>query len=1062
MRAPRHLRLIPVVLALQVVYPVAHAASCSANSFTVASGGTLDEQTICANDTATVQSGGSVSVTDASAGTLRNGILINGSGATINNYGTISNTATLVDPDNDEASAIRTDTAFTSLTVTNNAGATISSLYDDAIHVKKNTGMTVVNYGTITSGSSSVDGGQGVDFGKDSSAITNTVYNHASGVIQAYGENAIKLGAGGIVYNDGTIQTLTSTVVASQSAMDFGTNTGAAIYNATNGATTVDASSAAGTGSIIGTQHGIEGGDATLTTAFTATVVNGKGGTIEGLDGSGINIDNAPKHPSSGSASTGSNETVNVTNYGIIRGNGVTGDGDGIDVDGVVNVTNGGTIISTKALNDTSEGITVGGGTITNLAGGLIEGDNINGGAGVGITLAGVDSGSTVTGGIEAIYQNSTINNYGTIRGQTDYAIRMHGTETTSNTVTINNYAGGVIEGGGTSHAAIYTLVTPTIINNAGTIQADSSGKAIDFGNSTGSSLTVTGGSAKIIGDVIGSTVGDTTVAVTPGTGNTFSYGYSMTGLASLDIGAGTTSFNGTTSVSGATTIAAGGTFQANGAFSTGDLAVNGTFKTASDTSTRTISVGSFSLGASGTLEAGISGTGNDQIIASGTATITNGATITPVAKGYVVNGATYTIVSAGTLAATPANINVTNSAMIDYAVSTSGNDLILTATRTGGTLASVASSGGSSLGALGSVLDTLGTSGNSAMSSLLGTLDSLSTQDQVRSAIKQLQPETNHASQQAAQTAMGSLFSAVGDRIDVARSGGNFASAGNSGVSTGDAEARGRVWLQGLGAWGKQDARAGADGYRINAYGMAGGLETDLSAREVAGVTVGYTRAGTRGSDTATGNDVDVDAFNIGGYMGRDMGGWTLDTSLMAGRNHYSSTRVVNFLGETVHGSYDGWQIGARVEAGLPFDISKTWSGRWLAGLRASHLGNQGYTESGDPAVAQNVASSSANSVQPTLGVEFNRVGENGGRLQLRARYLHELASDPSVTASFVAGGPSFVTPGASQNRDALQFGTSYRWNNANGSFATVGYDAEVRDRSLVNQVTARMGWLF
>jgi outer membrane autotransporter protein len=314
----------------------------------------------------------------------------------------------------------------------------------------------------------------------------------------------------------------------------------------------------------------------------------------------------------------------------------------------------------------------------------------------------------------------------------------------------------------------------------------------------------------------------------------------------------------------------------------------------------------------------------------------------------------------------------------------------------------------------------------------------------------------------------MGSVFSAVSGRIDSARNDSQVASASGmdgkrgSGISTGEAAARSRVWLQGLGAWGRQDARAGADGYNINAYGMAAGMETDLSAREVAGLTLGYTRAGTRGNDNASGNDVDVDAVNLGGYLGLDMGGWTLDGSLMVGGNHYSSKRAINFLGQNVNGSYNGWQLGARVEAGLPFAISQTWSGRWLAGLRLSHLANQGYTESGNAALAQNVGATNANSVQPTLGVELNRVNDNGDRLQLRARYLRELAGNPDVTASFVAGGPSFTTASAAPNRDAVQLGASYRFNAAHGSYGTLGYDAEIRDRALVHQLTARVGWLF
>src|SRR5262249_47181346 len=147
-------------------------------------------------------------------------------------------------------------------------------------------------------------------------------------------------------------------------------------------------------------------------------------------------------------------ETVTIQNAGSITGNGVTGDGDGVDVDGLVNLTNTGTI---KSLNSAaapsgsppsqSEGVTVGGGTITNS--GTIEGDVASGNpnaVGRGITLAGVDTSGTP----EPIYANSSINNQagGLIRGQTDSAIAIDGAAS-GFTITITNAAGATIEGGG-------------------------------------------------------------------------------------------------------------------------------------------------------------------------------------------------------------------------------------------------------------------------------------------------------------------------------------------------------------------------------------------------------------------------------------------------------------------------------------------------------------------------------------------------------------------------------------------------------------------------------------
>ncbi|MEJ0003958.1 MAG: hypothetical protein WDN30_10880 [Pararobbsia sp.] len=201
------------------------------------------------------------------------------------------------------------------------------------------------------------------------------------------------------------------------------------------------------------------------------SITNNLGGTIRGDDGAGINIDGF-----------NANEQVTIVNHGMIIGNGVHGDGDGVDVDGLVNLTNTGTIKSLQAFQDTSEGVTVGGGTIANS--GTIEGDNVNGGASRGITLAGLDkdpvSGAAIP--TEGIFANTSITNSGLIRGQTGAAIGVTGAANAF-TVTITNLAGGVIEGGGTAEAAIFTGGNATTLIDMGTITADTNGKAIDFGS---------------------------------------------------------------------------------------------------------------------------------------------------------------------------------------------------------------------------------------------------------------------------------------------------------------------------------------------------------------------------------------------------------------------------------------------------------------------------------------------------------------------------------------------------------------------------------------------------
>jgi hypothetical protein len=107
----------------------------------------------------------------------------------------------------------------------------------------------------------------------------------------------------------------------------------------------------------------------------------------------------------------------------------------GVDVDGLVNLVNTGTIVSEHAYDDASEGVTIGGGTIVNS--GTIAGFNaatnadgrINTGVGRGITLAAIDKDPTTDAPIptEGIFANSMVVNSGLIFGQNGGAIAVTG-----------------------------------------------------------------------------------------------------------------------------------------------------------------------------------------------------------------------------------------------------------------------------------------------------------------------------------------------------------------------------------------------------------------------------------------------------------------------------------------------------------------------------------------------------------------------------------------------------------------------------------------------------------
>jgi hypothetical protein len=247
-----------------------------------------------------------------------------------------------------------------------------------------------------------------------------------------------------------------------------------------------------------------------------------------------------------------SNTMSTITNgvHGVITGNIPTGesgvDGDGIDVDYLVNIKNYGQILAvgqgsgTDDLGGTilNEALAIGGGTVTNYAGGLIQSDQR------AITVDNSEDGPA--------YGAFTLDNAGTITGKDGEAIVVN-----SNTAnTLFNRSGGVINGsvafGGSGNT--YNLYTGSQINGA---------------------LTGSGS-----GDTIHLIAGDGTSADT-GKGTLSG----VTGVNTLKVDGGNWNLKGSQGYASGVTVASGATAQvSNGVGETvttlgGDVTNNGTVK---------------------------------------------------------------------------------------------------------------------------------------------------------------------------------------------------------------------------------------------------------------------------------------------------------------------------------------------------------------------------------------------------------------------------------------------------------------------------------------------------
>jgi autotransporter-associated beta strand protein len=464
-------------------------------------------------------------------------VTITGNNATLDNQGTISQTGS--------GRVVRDNTGVSKLTINNgsasNSKAVMKAADADVVQMAKpNASVTLNNYGQMTSLNASAGGAQVVDFNSITSGA-NVVNNFASGVITAYEADAVRPGVNGVVNNSGRIQSITATG-SSSDGVDLQANSGIQVNNTA-------------TGVIDGGRHGITGGPENDATAFNITVNNAAGGVIRGSNGSGINIDGF-----------NAKQTATIVNHGSIIGNGVTGDGDGLDIDGVANITNTGIIRSTNAVSAPangkafSEGISVGGGAITNSGTieGLVAAGNTNA-VGRGITLAGNDiTSGPLTGTREGLYSNTVITNQagGLIRGGSDSAIVAVGAAS-GYTVTIHNNAGATLLGGGTQNAAVKTGADNDTIRNAGVINGASSGLAIDMGAGN-NSLYIEGGQASVLGSINGGTGGSNKMVVNPGAGNSFAYAGAISNFSSVEVQSGKVTLSGVSSYTGLTEISGG------------------------------------------------------------------------------------------------------------------------------------------------------------------------------------------------------------------------------------------------------------------------------------------------------------------------------------------------------------------------------------------------------------------------------------------------------------------------------------------------------------------------
>lgn len=868
---------------------------------------------------------------------------------------------------------------------------------NDALRIDSNFvsgSLLIDNSGVIRSTT-----GQGLDLDAlRSDAVKTTIINRVGGLIRGEASDGMKTGANASLSNYGEISTGDSHNADQKfDGVDIDTASGVSISNY---------------GVIFGGRHGI-------TTDLGATLINY--GQVTGRNGSGF----------------GSDGDGTVINHGTITGaySGLqaNGDGDGVDIDNLAHIENYGTIqgvgaggVDKAGFANGSEGIALGGGYILNAAGALISGAD---------SAILVDDGSGNSG-----LAATTLENFGRIEGLNGFGVKF-----------VGEFADSVI--------------------NGGTISG-SNGLALDLGGGD-DRLTLRNGS-RFIGIVDGGS-GTDQVVMDDALGGDFGESRNFEWLevrqgtwtlnGSGDFSDGGAVRNGATlinhgGIAGTLTVDAGGVYAGGG--SVGSLNVNGTLRTDTSLGRATI-VHDLTMGKAATLAYGVNADGSSAPVVVGGVANLNGATLAvnpgsgtypwqshyTVLQAAQVNG-TFGEVSSDyafltpTLAYTPTQVDLTYTrndvAFNEFATTANGN------------------SAANSLASIGK--------NNALYKALLNT-----TQNSAGAAIEQLAGASNAnltsatltASSQVGSSMLAAMQQTAGPGLLVGLDQRDTPVLAASGVpaaarNLNDPSARGRLWLQGIGGYGKLDGEHGSSGLEQRTQGSLLGADWALNPAWRVGVLGGYSQTDL----DASGVDGEVDSWHAGVYALHQNGPVALRLGAAYSAHQGDSQRSIAFNGfsDRPKGDYDADSQQAFAELGYAMGSGRL-SAEPFASLGYQRYHRDRYQEKGGAAALQ-IDSQTQDNFSSTLGLRLAHLSSlNNGmsvtpRLALGWKHTYGDVSS-STRQAFVTGGTAFNVEGSALDRDSLMLEAGLDVGVSARHSLGLGYSGEIgsnsRNHGLIGQ---------
>ncbi|AMS15208.1 autotransporter outer membrane beta-barrel domain-containing protein [Pseudomonas chlororaphis] len=264
------------------------------------------------------------------------------------------------------------------------------------------------------------------------------------------------------------------------------------------------------------------------------------------------------------------------------------------------------------------------------------------------------------------------------------------------------------------------------------------------------------------------------------------------------------------------------------------------------------------------------------------------------------------------------------------------------------------------------------------------------------------------------------------------------------------DPNARGRVWLQGIGSYGKLDGEHGNPGLQQKTAGSVLGIDWSLSPVWRMGVLGGYSKTDLSNSDV----DGKLRSWHLGVYAMRQDGPLALRLGAAYSQHDGDNKRTVEFdrFSDRPKGSYDADSQQAFAELGYTLGTGRL-NVEPFANLGYQRYHRDRYTEKGG-AASLDVYSQTQDNFSSTFGVRLAQLNQlqNGISLTPRASlgWRHTYGDvDSETRQAFVLGGSAFKVEGSALDRDSLMIEAGLDVGLSARHTLSVGYNGELGSNS-------------